>query len=89
MTEKVNSNPQEQETKMKKTPRKPKKIQEVYIEYMDRQINQQDLINKAESLWIAEGNLKKDITSLKLYVQPETEITYYVINESFYGSFEF
>lgn len=76
------------EVQKPKTTRKPKKIQEVYIEYNDKQINQKDIVNEAEALWVAEGNLKKDIVSTKVYIQPETDIVYFVINDTFYGSFE-
>lgn len=89
MAEKKNISADENaEIQKPKTTRKPKKIQEVYIEYNDKQINQKDIINEAEALWVAEGNLKKDIVSTKVYIQPETEIVYFVINDIFYGSFE-
>ncbi len=82
-------NVEKTEAEKPKTPRKPKKVQEVYIEYMDKQIEQQEFINKAVSFWVAEGNRKGDIISTKVYIQPENGMVYYVINDSFYGSFEF
>ena len=86
---KENVNDEKTEAQKTKTPRKPKKVQEVYIEYMDKQIEQQEFINKAVSFWVAEGNKKSDIVSTKVYIQPETGMVYFVINDNFYGSFEF
>lgn len=60
----------------------------LYVEYAGKQIEDKTLVTTAKELWVAEGNKVKDIKTLNLYVKPEENAAYYVINEDFSGKIE-
>ena len=60
----------------------------LYVEYCGKQTEEKALVAKAKELWVAEGNKVKDIQTLNLYVKPEENAAYYVINEDFSGKIE-
>ncbi len=60
----------------------------LFVEYQDIQIDEKVLIKKAKDVWTAEGNKLKDIKTLNLYVKPEDNAVYYVINDTFTGCVE-
>ncbi len=57
----------------------------VFVEYLGNQVEDKTLVNKVKELWIAEGNKIKDIKDLKIYVKPEENAAYYVINDDING----
>ena len=59
----------------------------VYVEYADRQFSETDLVPRAKALWTKSGHKVSEITSLQLYVKPEEQTVYVVINETFTESF--
>lgn len=52
-----------------------------YIQYLGREIDQEELVARVKENWIAQGNSEKDIKDLKLYVKPEEGAVYYVVND--------
>ena len=60
----------------------------LYVEYAGKQVEDKTLVATAKELWVAEGNKVKDIKTLNLYVKPEENAAYYVINEDFSGKIE-
>lgn len=58
-----------------------------FVEYGGKQIEEGSFIDSAKEVWAKEGNIIKDIVSMKLYVKPEENLIYYVINENFSGCF--
>lgn len=58
-----------------------------YVEYYGKQINEADIIKKAKSVWTKSGKKAADIKSLKIYIKPEENTAYYVINDDETGSF--
>lgn len=46
------------------------------------------LEQRIKQLWTASGNLIKDIKDLRLYVKPEENRVYYVINDVFSGNMD-
>lgn len=59
------------------------------IQYAGKEFSEKELIGRIKELWVAEGNKIKDIQTLNLYIKPEEQMTYYVINDSITGSFPF
>lgn len=59
----------------------------LYVEYGQNQREDKALVAKAKEIWVNAGNKIKDIKTLNLYVKPEEDSVYYVINESFTGKF--
>lgn len=96
MTEKENAAKVEEkpaeETKETKTVKKPaaKKpvIKEsVYLQYQGREISQQDLVKQVKEIWTKQ--LKKkvgEIKSISIYLKPEENTAYYVVNDDVTGS---
>lgn len=58
-----------------------------FIEYNGLKLEHTTFINTVKKLWLNEGNKIKDIKTLNLYIKPEEETVYYVINEVVSGHF--
>lgn len=56
-----------------------------YVEYSGKQIEEKEVIAKVKELWVADGHKVKDLKTLNLYVKPEENSAYYVINEDVSG----
>lgn len=52
-----------------------------YVEYAGKQVEEKDIIARVKELWVADGNKVKDLKTLNLYVKPEENAAYYVIND--------
>lgn len=61
----------------------------LFVEYAGKQVEDKALVAKAKELWVAEGNKIKDIKTLNIYIKPEENAAYYVINEETSGKIEF
>jgi len=60
----------------------------LYVEYQGRQVEDKALISQIKNLWVESGHKIKDIKELKLYIKPEENAAYYVINEDFTGNIQ-
>lgn len=58
----------------------------LFVEYKGSQTDTKDFSAKAKEAWTGAGNKIKDIKELNLYVKPEENACYYVINNDFSGS---
>ncbi len=59
----------------------------VYLQFYGKEINQADLIKEVKKIWT--GELKRKVGEIKtitLYVKPEENAAYYVINDDVTGS---
>ncbi len=59
----------------------------VYIEFYGEQISQDELENEVKKIWTESGKKASDIRSIALYVKPEEDRCYYVVNGDEMGSF--
>ena len=59
----------------------------VYVEFYGEQVSKEELVKEAEKIWVEAGNKKADIKKIDLYLIPEEDKAYYVINDEFDGSF--
>lgn len=57
----------------------------LFVEYGQNQRDDKALVAKVKEIWVDEGNKIKDIDTLNLYVKPEEDSVYYVVNETFSG----
>lgn len=79
----------EKKAPVKKAPAKKAELKsEVHIQFENKSYSQEDLMKMAKDVW--EYDLKQEaaaLTDVKLYVKPEENMVYYVMNEEFTGSF--
>lgn len=59
-----------------------------YVEYAGKQVEEKEIIAKVKEIWAEQGNKIKDLKTLNLYVKPEENAAYYVINEDVDGKIE-
>lgn len=61
---------------------------EVHIEFSGKSYTQEDLVRIAKDVWKYDLKQKAgDLTSVEVYVKPEENVAYYVMNGQFTGSF--
>ncbi len=75
----------------KKTVKKAAAVKEtVSLQYLGKDIKTADLMEAVKNIWIGElGKDAADLKSINLYLKPEDNAAYYVINESFTGRIDF
>ncbi len=59
----------------------------VYVEFYGEQISKDELVKEATKIWVDAGKKAADIKKIDLYVKPEEDKAYYVINDELDGSF--
>ena len=72
-------------TKTAKKAAKEELKPEVYIQYQGREGVVEDAIKKVTEQFVAEGHRASTIKSLQLYLKPEENAAYYVINQKIAG----
>lgn len=58
----------------------------IFYQFSNHQIEQQDIIAKIKNQWKEQGNMLKDLKELVIYLKIEENKAYYVINENIKGS---
>ncbi len=83
--------PAKKETKpaAKKAPAKKVELKsEVHVQFAGKSYTQEDLVKIAKDVWKYDLKQKTtDLASVELYVKPEEQTVYYVMNKEFTGSF--
>lgn len=75
-------------TTAKKTTKKAELKSELHIQFGGKSYAQEDLVKIAKDVWKYDLKQKVgDLTSVELYVKPEENTVYYVMNNEFSGSF--
>ena len=84
--------PAAKKTAVKKTAETKAEAQEpvssVILQYAGREVQAEDWTRRAKEVEKAAGKAEKEIKAIKLYVKPEENMGYYVVNEEMTGSFE-
>lgn len=72
----------------KKTAAAKKAVKEqVYLQYLGKEINKDDLVKQVKDIWTKQLKRKVgDLASIDLYLKPEENAVYYVINGDVTGS---
>ena len=69
------------------TARKTAVKETVYLQYLGKEINKDDLVKQVKDIWTKElKNKAGDLKSVTLYLKPEENMAYYVINDDVTGS---
>ncbi|MEI3196063.1 MAG: DUF6465 family protein [Lachnospiraceae bacterium] len=69
------------------TTRKTAVKETVYLQYLGKEINKDDLVKQVKDIWTKElKNKAGDLKSVTLYLKPEENMAYYVINDDVTGS---
>lgn len=63
--------------------------QKVIVEYQGKQVDTKDMVAAVKKAWTKGKNKVSDIKSMDLYVKPEDNAVYYVINGTDAGHVEF
>ena len=61
---------------------------EVIVQFEDREANLDQIVEKIMNLYVTEGHYKSSIKSLQVYVKPEEDAAYYVINQKTTGKID-
>ncbi len=62
---------------------------EFFIQYKDYEIRTEDIAEKIREKYISEGNKRSDIKELQVYLKPEENTAYYVVNHKDTGKFTY
>ena len=71
-----------------KTAKKDIKIK-AFVEYYGKQVEEKDIIARVKKAWTRSGKKVGDIKEMDLYIKPEENAVYYVINGTETGAVEF
>ena len=62
---------------------------EVYIQYGDREIRTEDILNTAKEDYLSKGHEKTDMKEFQIYIKPYDNAAYYVVNHAETGKVSF
>ena len=69
------------------TTRKTAVKETVYLQYLGKDINKDDLVKQVKDIWTKElKNKAGDLKSVTLYLKPEENMAYYLLNDDVTGS---
>ena len=75
---------------VKKAPARRKPKETVYLQYQGKEINKDALIEKVHTAWTGEhGKKLSEIKDITLYLKPEDNAAYYVVNGDISGKISF
>lgn len=61
----------------------------VYLQYLGKEINKDDLMKEIKEIWTKQMKKKvSDMKSVTIYLKPEENMAYYVINDDVTGNIE-
>ena len=60
-----------------------------FVEYNGKQVEEKELIASIKKVWVEAGNKVGDLKEIAVYVKPEEEAIYYVVNGDVTGKVEF
>lgn len=59
---------------------------DVYVQYGSVELKAKDIVQKVKNIYSENGKSVDDIDTLKVYIKPEENVAYYVINDEEKGS---
>lgn len=82
--------PKENKTAKKALNTAPKTeiIEQVYFQYASTELSTQIILEQVKQIWVATGQNLSAIQTLNLYIKPEENVAYYVINNAETGKVE-
>lgn len=73
------------ETAAKKTTTKKETTVEAFVQFAGNQVSYSSVEERVKAAFVAEGHRASSIKNLKIYIKPEENAAYYVINEDNVG----
>ena len=61
----------------------------LFVQYNGKQVEEKEIVASVKKAWTDAGNKVGDIKTMEVYVKPEEDAVYYVINETESGKVEF
>ena len=61
----------------------------LFVQYNGKQVEEKDIVASVKKAWTDAGNKVGEIKTMEVYVKPEEDAVYYVINETETGKVEF
>ena len=61
----------------------------LFVQYNGKQVEEKEIVASVKKAWTEAGNKVGDIKTMEVYVKPEEDAVYYVINETESGKVEF
>lgn len=58
----------------------------VYYEFAGQKYEEKKIFSQIRELWLSAGNKSSELKALHVYIKPEDEKAYYVINDDITGS---
>lgn len=75
------------ETTKKTTAKKEIKVS-TFVQYYGKQVEEKEIIANVKKAWTGSGKKVEDIKTMELYIKPEENAVYYVVNGTDTGSVE-
>lgn len=75
------------ETTAKKAAAAVKKVEDVFVQYGEKEVKVAEVVDQAKAAF-KEANGRKAIKTVQVYVKPEENAAYYVINSEFTGKID-
>lgn len=69
----------------KKTTAKKETSVDVYVEFSGNQVSEKDVAERVKAAYVEGGHRVSSIKSLRIYIKPEENAAYYVINDDNVG----
>lgn len=63
--------------------------QQVFVQYKGKEVLVKDIEKQAEEQYVNDGNKAGVLKEIKIYIKPEDNAAYYVINDSYSGKVSF
>ena len=61
----------------------------LFVQYNGKQVEEKDIVASVKKAWTDAGNKVGEIKTMEVYVKPEEDAVYYVINETEAGKVAF
>lgn len=75
----------EKATAEKKTVTRKKKevVEEVYVQFSNNEVVAANVVAKVKAAYVAEGHTLDTLEKLRVYIKPEENMIYYVVNDDY------
>lgn len=69
----------------KKTAVRKKKaiVEEVYVQFSNNEVVAANVVEKVKAAYVAEGHTLDSVEKLRVYIKPEENMIYYVVNDDY------
>ncbi len=84
MTTEDKSEVEKKAPEKKTTTRKKKEIvEEVYVQFSNNEVVAANVVEKVKAAYVAEGHTLDSVEKLRVYIKPEENMIYYVVNDDY------